>query len=181
MLEHSSDAFVHRADVVVLIVVGRTVEVPGVKSCAGGATRAESVRLGVDVAREMPNPPRFIAIHDAARPGVTQDLIDRVFAAALAHGAAVPGVPVTDTIKRVSGGTIAETLPRDELVAVQTPQAMRLEWYIDALARLPADASVTDDASVLEAAGYPVHVVAGNAANLKVTHPDDLDRLRRHL
>ena len=115
-------------------------------------------------------------MHDAARPFVTPELIARGLSAARQHGAAVPGVPCADTVKRVDANERAlETLPRGDLRAVQTPQVFKrglLERaYTTQHARL---AAFTDDAAVVEAAGAPVHVFAGDYGNMKITTPLDL-------
>ena len=185
VLRWAIEAFAAREDVAEVVVVGpesrRELAGESVLWCEGGATRDASVRRGLDVLAKLPQPPTFVAIHDAARPGVSQPLIDRVFAAAIERGAAIPGVALVDTIARVRDGTVVDQPPRDELVAVQTPQVARLAWLVDAFARLPAGVAVTDDASVLRAAGYDVAVVLGDAANAKITHADDLDRMARWL
>jgi 2-C-methyl-D-erythritol 4-phosphate cytidylyltransferase len=118
-----------------------------------------------------------VAVHDAARPLVTPALITRIWEAARPVGAAVPGVPPADTVKRVVGGVVAATVPRDELVLVQTPQIFRTE-----LLRAAADRGggpVTDDSAWLEAAGLPVAVAAGDPENRKVTEPADWEWLLR--
>ena len=172
VLEWSVAAFDRRADVAAVVVGGR--------DCPGGENRAETVAAALRHAAGVEA--EFVAVHDAARPAVSRGLIDRVFAAAVEYGAAVPGVAVTDTVKRVRDGTVVETPPRAELVAVQTPQAMRRDWLADALARCPVPlAAVTDDARLLELAGYPVRVVEGEASNLKLTRPADLGPLGRAL
>jgi 2-C-methyl-D-erythritol 4-phosphate cytidylyltransferase/2-C-methyl-D-erythritol 2,4-cyclodiphosphate synthase len=189
VLEHSLCAFLEREDVAVVIVATGDTAAPlpisqeiarhgKLHVCAGGRHRSESVRAGLEVLGSGPGAIEFLTIHDAARPAVSQELIDRVLAAARKHGAAVPGLPVIDTIKRVQDGVIVETLRRPELFAVQTPQAMRRQWLVDALDRcpLPAD-QVTDDVQVLELAGRRVHLVPGDADNVKVTHPQDLSRV----
>ena len=150
--------------------------------CDGGACRAQSVHAGLLVLEAEAREAQFVAIHDAARPAVSGELIDRVFAAAVKSGAAIPAVPATETIKRVRNGVVAETPPRSELVAVQTPQAMRRVWLIAAFARCPIPLEqITDDAQLLELAGYPVRVVDGDRSNLKITTPDDVERVRRSL
>ncbi|HKP18213.1 MAG TPA: 2-C-methyl-D-erythritol 4-phosphate cytidylyltransferase [Gaiellaceae bacterium] len=141
-----------------------------VSAVAGGATRAESVRVGVgEVAAEA----AVILVHDAARPLVTDAVIERVLAP-LGEGwdGAVPGLPVADTIKRVRESAVAETLPRAELVAVQTPQAFVAPVLRQAL---EGDvAAAPDCASLVEARGGRVKVVDGDPRLLKVTTPDDL-------
>jgi 2-C-methyl-D-erythritol 4-phosphate cytidylyltransferase len=136
-------------------------------SVTGGSTRAESVRAGLE---EVPDAADVILVHDAARPLVTDELIERLLLA-LGEGydGAVPGVPVTDTVKRVRDGEVVETLPRDELVAVQTPQA-----FVAPVLRAAAAGDGTDCASLVEANGGRVRVVEGDPRLLKVTTPADL-------
>jgi 2-C-methyl-D-erythritol 4-phosphate cytidylyltransferase len=188
VLRRSIDAFVQRSDVRGVVLVhppGRREEfeaavqgVADVHLVRGGNSRAASVARGLRTVRADFADAEFVAIHDAARPSVPQDVIDRVFHQAMHHGAAVPGVPVTDTIKEVSeDGRIVRTPPRERLVAVQTPQVARTDWLVDAVAKLPEDATPTDDAAVLELAGYPVHVVPGDVANRKITTRADLEAL----
>jgi len=119
-------------------------------------------------------------VHDAARPFATPELVSRVLEALGQADGAVPGVPVTDTVKRVSGGFVAETPDRSQLVAVQTPQGFRGDVLRRAYAQ-PAEvlAGATDCASLVEATGGRVVVVDGDPGNLKVTTPDDLAEARR--
>lgn len=186
ILEHTLGAFLRRQDVaaVALVVADPSSALvqrdPRLVVCAGGAHRSESVRKGLAALAEVG--PAFVAVHDAARPAVSQELIERVFEAARREGAAVPGLPVTDTVKEVRGGRAVRTLRRADLVAVQTPQAMRRDWLLDAFARCPIPPDeVTDDVQLLELAGFPVRVVEGEAGNLKVTRPEDLAALERVL
>jgi 2-C-methyl-D-erythritol 4-phosphate cytidylyltransferase len=139
---------------------------------AGGASRAASVAAGLAA---LPESAAYVLVHDAARPLVVSDVIDRVLAA-LATGAeaVIPGVPVVDTIKRVADGAVVETLRRDDLVAVQTPQGFRRDVLAEALASDHADA--TDCASLAERAGRRVTVVDGDPGNYKITTPADLAR-----
>jgi 2-C-methyl-D-erythritol 4-phosphate cytidylyltransferase / 2-C-methyl-D-erythritol 2,4-cyclodiphosphate synthase len=143
----------------------------------GGSTRAASVAAGLAA---VPDDTDLILVHDAARPFATPELVSRVLEALGQADGAVPGVPVTDTVKRVSAGFVVETPDRSALVAVQTPQGFRADMLRRAYAR-PAEllAAATDCASLVEAAGGRVAVVAGDAANLKVTTPDDLAEARR--
>ncbi len=140
---------------------------------SGGETRQQSAMRGV---REI-DPERFpwVAVQDGARPLVTPDLIDRVLLDAGRFGAAIAGVPVKDTIKRVDGdGRILETLDRAALWQVQTPQAFRTADYRQALAeaaRLQLD--FTDDSQLYERLGLPVHMTMGAYTNLKLTTPED--------
>jgi 2-C-methyl-D-erythritol 4-phosphate cytidylyltransferase len=137
----------------------------------GGATRSDSVRAGLAVCDDA----QFIVVQDAARPLASTQLFVAVLAAVRAGAAAaIPGVTVSDTIKQVAGGVVVSTPPRDQLVAVQTPQAFQAE----VLRRAHASAGVaTDDAGLVEALGESVVVVAGERTNIKVTNPEDLDGL----
>jgi 2-C-methyl-D-erythritol 4-phosphate cytidylyltransferase len=136
-------------------------------SVTGGETRAASVRAGL---AEVPDEADVILVHDAARPLVTDELIERLIQA-LGEGydGAVPGVPVTDTIKRVRGGVVVETLDRAELVSVQTPQA-----FVGPVLQAAAAGEGTDCASLVEANGGRIRVVEGDPRLLKITTPADL-------
>jgi 2-C-methyl-D-erythritol 4-phosphate cytidylyltransferase len=143
-----------------------------VASVAGGETRAESVRIGVG---EIADDAAVILVHDGARPLLPEGVIERVLAA-LNEGwdGAVPGLPVVDTVKRVAAdGAIAETLPRGDLVAVQTPQAFVASVLRVAIASNTA-LQATDCASFVEANGGRVKVVEGDMQLKKVTTPEDL-------
>jgi 2-C-methyl-D-erythritol 4-phosphate cytidylyltransferase len=136
----------------------------------GGTTRSRSVRAGLAA---VPDEATIVCVHDAARPFASPDLYHSVVAAVVAGAdGAVPGVPVTDTIKVVDpDGVVESTPPRARLVAVQTPQAFRAA--VLRRAHLSGDDG-TDDAALVEAAGGRVVVVAGEPDNRKITHPDDL-------
>lgn len=138
---------------------------------AGGATRADSVRQGLGaVIKDVDH----IAVHDAARPILTSDWIDAVFAAGVTHKAAIPGLKVSSTVKKVdAAGKIAATLDRSEMVLAQTPQVFERKLLENAYAACRNAAAATDDASVVEQYGHPVHVVAGWPMNLKITTSED--------
>lgn len=139
---------------------------------AGGARRQDSAFAGIAATSQQVT---IVAIHDAARPLVTGELFDRVIKAASKQGAAIVAVPVADTIKRVAGDIVQDTVPRDELVAVQTPQAFQKSLLLDAFTRAETSGiTVTDEAALMEMAGHPVHVVPGASNNIKVTYPSDL-------
>ena len=145
-----------------------------VRACVtGGEERSDSVRAGL---AETADDALVILVHDAARPLVTDDVVERVLAP-LSEGwdGAVPGLPVGDTLKRVAAdGRVEETVARDGLWAVQTPQA----FAVDALRRAHAgDSDATDDAGLVEAAGGRIKVVEGDPRLLKVTTAADLDRI----
>jgi len=142
----------------------------------GGETRAESVRAGV---AEVPADAAVILVHDAARPLLPAGIVTRLLDA-LGEGfdGAVPALAVTDTVKRATGGVVAETLERSELVSVQTPQAFHAEALRAALRR-PSNSllQAPDCASLVEAGGGRIRVVEGDERLLKVTTPADLDRV----
>ncbi len=154
------------------LVAGKVVAV-----VPGGATRAESVRLGLaDVAEDA----LVVLVHDAARPLLVEPVIVRLLAP-LAEGwdGVVPGLPIPDTVKRVADGRVVETVDRADLVAVQTPQAFRADVLRAAFA---GDLSgATDCASLLERAGGRVTVVEGDPRLLKVTTAGDLHAVERML
>jgi 2-C-methyl-D-erythritol 4-phosphate cytidylyltransferase len=142
-----------------------------VASVAGGETRGESVRIGVG---EVADDAAVILVHDAARPLVSEEVIERVLVA-LNEGwdGAVPGLPVVDTVKRVEDGAVVETLPRAELVTVQTPQAFVASVLRAALASNSL-LQATDCASLVEAQGGRIKVVEGDLRLKKVTTAEDL-------
>jgi 2-C-methyl-D-erythritol 4-phosphate cytidylyltransferase / 2-C-methyl-D-erythritol 2,4-cyclodiphosphate synthase len=151
--------------------------VRGVRLVAGGARRQDSVANAFDaVAADV----EIVLVHDAARPFVTSEVISRAIEGAVAHGAAIVAVPVSDTVKRVgvADGVIVETLPREEIFLAQTPQAFRRDVLGAAIAAGRDADSVTDEAMLAERAGHRVHVVTGDAANVKITTAADLDRAR---
>lgn len=141
----------------------------------GGASRQESVRRLLEA---LPESVEWVVVHDGARPLVAPELVERVLAAALREGAAACGLPVHETVKRVDGtGLVVETVDREGLWTIQTPQAFRRDLLVQAHRQALADgASGTDDAALVERLGRPVRVVPGHPANLKVTTPDDLVR-----
>lgn len=141
---------------------------------SGGSTRTASVRNGLAA---VPVEASVIVVHDAVRPAASADLFGAVVAQVRnGAAAAVPGLAVTDTLKRVDNGEISQTLDREAVVTVQTPQAFDAAW----LRRAHADAGeATDDAALVERAGGRVVVVEGEPDNVKVTTPADLDRLTR--
>lgn len=141
---------------------------------SGGQTRADSVRNGLAAADGA-----LVAIHDAARPFVSQALITRVLQAAARTGAAAPAVPVKDTIK-VAGadGVVQATPDRATLYAVQTPQCFSRQLYTEALQKVTGERAslVTDDCSLFELAGFPVTLTEGDYENFKITTKDDLQK-----
>jgi 2-C-methyl-D-erythritol 4-phosphate cytidylyltransferase len=114
-------------------------------------------------------------VHDAARPFLTRQLIESVIAGAMEHGAVTAAIPVADTVKRVAGTVIDETVDRNNLILVQTPQAARLDWLIAAHRNAIKDGTTTtDDAAILEKFGIKVHTISGSLFNIKVTTSEDM-------
>jgi 2-C-methyl-D-erythritol 4-phosphate cytidylyltransferase/2-C-methyl-D-erythritol 2,4-cyclodiphosphate synthase len=141
---------------------------------AGGQRRQDSV--GAGIAALEGGDTGVVLIHDGARPLVTTNLVSQVIDAAAKYGAAIPVLQVSETIKRVTGSSISETIDRTDLAVAQTPQGIRRDVLRRALAEYPFEDSETwtDEAALLEACKIPVHAVPGEASNLKVTLPADL-------
>ena len=141
---------------------------------AGGLHRRDSVRLGMEAAIGEGGEDRLVAVHDGARPNFSADLLDRLFAAAEEHGAAVPVLPALDTAVTTSDGEWwDETADRTSLRLVQTPQVFRAELLRQAH-REVTDPMTTDDGQLVRALGHQVRLVSGDRDNLKVTTPEDL-------
>jgi 2-C-methyl-D-erythritol 4-phosphate cytidylyltransferase len=185
LLAWTLDAFTTSANITgIVVVVGQHVEAevntlvatgqwPKVTAVVqGGSTRQQSMANGVAA---VPDDTDIVLVHDAARPLVQSGDIDACIEVAREHGAALLAAPVTDTIKRADHGMIAETLDRSTLWGAQTPQAFRLDWMraMSALA-VSGDVRTTDEASLAEHLGYPVHIVVSDSSNLKITHAHDL-------
>ena len=144
---------------------------------AGGATRQESVRLGLEALAA--HEPDVVLVHDAARPFIPPGTVPALLEALRGSPGAIPAMPVADTLKRAADGRIAATVPREGLFRAQTPQAFQFPLLL-ALHRA-SGVGATDDASLLEAAGHAVAVVAGSDDNIKLTYKEDLVRLERVL
>lgn len=179
VIERTLQCFLERSDVSRVIVPTTrndlTLNHPKLTLCAGGACRAESVLAGLG---QLDAATAWVAVHDAARPLVSQSLIDRVFAAAMEHGAAGPAMPVALTIKSAESSLpsrVRHTVPRSGLWAMQTPQAMRRADLDRALRHCPIPLDqVTDDLQALELVGVSSMLVSGDEQNLKLTTPMDL-------
>ena len=154
-------------------VRGLTGDFPGLQVVAGGETRQESVWLGLQC---VPGDTDWVVVHDAARPLLAGKDLLAVLAAARSFGAGVLAVPVKDTVKTAGAdGLVKETLPRDNLWSVQTPQVFRYDWLLAAHRRARRDGvTAYDDAALLEMDGKPVKLVSGSYDNIKVTTPEDL-------
>ena len=181
LIEHALARFTrHVAHTVVVVPAGWESSGVGSVGVAGGATRQESVDAGL---RAVPDHVEFVLVHDVARPFVPEAVILRVVNALRAGAdAVIPGLAVTDTIKRVDGdGVVIGTVDRSDLVAVQTPQGFRRDVLLAAHAA--GHDGATDDAALVERAGGRVVVVAGDELAFKITTPWDLtvaEGLARH-
>ena len=155
---------------------------PPVHAVPGGDRRQDSVAAAFD---RVSADAEVVLIHDAARPFVGADLIERTIEAAKAHGAAIAAVRARDTVKRVafeSGApVIVETIPRDGVYLAQTPQGFRRDVLAAAVAVGRSGVEATDEAALAERAGYRVHVVDGDPGNVKITTEEDLDAARRRM
>ena len=164
----------HSDGVVVVLPAGFVWDGPDVAVAVdGGATRSASVRNGL---AEIPDDVEVVLVHDAARPMADDGVWQRVIEAVRAGSpAVVPAVPIADTLKRVDGNTVVATVDRSDLVAIQTPQGFRLDVLRAAHA---GNGEHTDDAGLVEMMGERVVTVVGDTRNLKVTTPEDLERVR---
>jgi 2-C-methyl-D-erythritol 4-phosphate cytidylyltransferase len=179
----SVEHFVNRKDVVQTLVVVSPDDLDwfrekfrpnlaflDIELVTGGAERADSVFNALEQVRDEAE---FVAVHDAARPLLCEQWIDRIFQVAAETGAAIPGIPVASTLKRVDANSNVEaTVPRERLWEAQTPQVFRKELLQQAYAARKGNA--TDEASLVEAVGHPVRVVEGSPMNFKITRADDL-------
>jgi len=186
VLEHSCAALVAARGVQELVVVAREDDLDRVRALArespafgeswrvvaGGATRTDSVRAGVTATDEASE---LVAIHDAARPLVRSQVVERALLCAAERGAALVATPVRDTIKRAEGDAARATLQREELWAAQTPQVFGRAQLLELLERARAAGySPTDDAALFERYVGPVPLVEGEPRNFKLTTPEDL-------
>jgi len=139
--------------------------------CPGGETRQRSVHAGLQALEGC----EYVLVHDAARPMASQELVRRVLAAARQTGAAIPGLPPRDAVKRVEGNRVVESLDRERMVLAQTPQGFRYQ-VLERAHFEAADAGLVgdDDAQLVMAAGHPVTVVPGEPTNIKLTTFEDL-------
>ena len=181
---YSAERFLNRDDVkqVILVIAaddrpdflskfGANIAILGIEVVDGGATRSESVATALEQVQPDID---FVAVHDAARPCLVDEWVDRVFQAAEKHDAAILGTPVNGTLKRIGRqNEIAETVSREGLWEAQTPQVFRRELLTKAYAsRVGQEA--TDDAQLVENTGQTVHIVLGSSMNLKITTREDL-------
>ncbi len=187
---HAAERFLKRSDVKQLIVVidaedredfqakfGANIAIMGIDLVNGGAERADSVENGLAAVRDEIE---YVAVHDAARPCIADEWIEKVFAAAVKHRAAILATPVTSTLKKAGDKeTIADTIPREGLWAAQTPQVFHKDVLRKAYEARQGFQG-TDDAQLVERAGVAVKLVNGSPINLKITTREDL-HLASHL
>ncbi len=190
MLQHSLKAFLAHPrinDVILVVPPGPgtlalagvdAARVPAIEVVAGGDRRQDSVANAFD---RVPASADVVLIHDAARPFVSAGLIDRTIDAAMTHGAAIAALQSRDTVKRVAGGVIRETIPRETVYLAQTPQGFRRDVLAAAVAAGRAGVEGTDEAALAESAGYQVHVVDGDPGNTKITTADDVEAARQRM
>ena len=145
---------------------------------AGGKTRTESVRAGLESLSKICRDDDIVAIHDGARPLASPKLFNLCAEAAASYGAAIAAIPLTDTIKIVDEDVIVETPRREKFWRAQTPQAFKFKIIAEAL---KGDAEFTDDAAAVEALGQKVHIVMGEHKNFKITFPEDIHIARAFL
>jgi len=151
------------------------IQMSKVSVIAGGASRQQSVVKGLSFLSQSQPPPDYVLVHDAARPMLSQKMIQDTIDAVTKFGACTLALPVSDTIKKTEGGTVSETVDRSQLVQIQTPQAAKFTWLLEAHEKAIADnLSTTDDSTILQHNGHKVHIVPGSAYNLKITNPEDL-------
>jgi 2-C-methyl-D-erythritol 4-phosphate cytidylyltransferase/2-C-methyl-D-erythritol 2,4-cyclodiphosphate synthase len=192
LLAYTLDAVVAAPSVGSVVVVTAPDRVAAMRSAAwlpsgvvdvveGGASRHASVRAGfaaLESSRPDPDGLRPVLVHDGGRPCVSASLVEAVVAAVERHGAAIPVLPVAETIKRVERDRVVATVDRADLVTAQTPQGVRRGLFRQALTSEAATMGTwTDEAALLEACTIPVHVLPGDPTNLKVTVPADLARV----
>jgi 2-C-methyl-D-erythritol 4-phosphate cytidylyltransferase/2-C-methyl-D-erythritol 2,4-cyclodiphosphate synthase len=141
----------------------------------GGTSRQESVRLGLQSLAHRK--PERILVHDIARPLTGHTLISQLLTMLERHQAVIPALPLVDTVKRAAGGMVSETIARDELYSVQTPQGFHFEPLMSAHRQF-AGAALTDDAALMEKAGIPVAIMEGDPDNVKLTTMKDYERMQ---
>lgn len=140
----------------------------------GGSTRFQSVKKGLQfIIDQDSSAASLIAIHDAARPLINPSLIDQSYTCAASHGACIVALASSNSI-RIGDSSVNKAVDRTQVWSVQTPQTFRLELLEEAF-KQPESPLFTDDASVIEQLGHPIHIIAGEQRNMKITFPEDLE------
>jgi len=181
VMRHCAETLAHEVDLLLPVgdaepINAALVGIEHLPPVAGGATRQESVRLGLEALAA--HAPDIVLVHDAARPMIPAGTIAALLTAMETTPGAIPALPVADTLKRAERGAIMATVSRDGLYRAQTPQAFRFPVLLTAH-RTAHGVAATDDASILEAAGEAVAIVPGSEDNIKLTYAEDLPRLER--
>ena len=139
----------------------------------GGKTRFLSVKNAIDWVKQKNNPPTHVMIHDGARPFVDEILLNRLIKASQTHQGVVPGLPMVETIKQVINQQVIQTLNRDQVWRIQTPQLFDYQTFKSCFNQ-PISPNVTDDASIFEQLNLPIHVIKGDEKNIKITTKNDI-------
>ncbi len=185
IIEHSLDLFQNYKKIDKIVVVARQDLVERTKDLSkkfnkciivvnGGARRQDSVFNALSWIQENIREVSKVLIHDAARPFIDKDLLDRLFSSVTNNDAVIPVIKSDDTLKKVNDNVVVSTLDRNEIVRVQTPQIFDFNVLFNCYNELPKDTTVTDDASVLEFFSKKVFCVEGSEKNIKVTYQDDI-------
>ncbi len=185
ILEHSLELFQNYEDIDKFLVVAREDLIARTKEISnkfekclcvigGGARRQDSVFNALLWIRENVKGVNKVLVHDAARPFVEQELLNRLLKASLDNDAVIPVIKSDDTLKKVESNVVVSTIDRNEIVRVQTPQIFNFNILFDCYNKLSKDITVTDDASVLEYFSKKVFCVEGSKKNIKVTYQEDL-------
>jgi len=189
VLQRSIEAFINCSEVREVIVVcpddryqALDLEFSNIviKRVDGGADRHDSVASGLAVLSEDID---YIAVHDGARPLISEIQIRKVLQSATEHGAAASARPVTETVKRAdSNGMVSEAVSRDDLWLMETPQIFKTNLLVKAYQQvIHSGARVTDEVSAMELIGQSVHLVANDSANPKITYPADIEQALKHI
>lgn len=182
----SAEVFRQRADVISITLVistdderyvldqyGNVIKQMDIHLAHGGATRTASVRNGLATTSSDAN---YVAVHDAARPCITDKYIDKLFTEALRYDAIVPATKVADSLKTVDAdGNMVNTVKKQMLWLVQTPQVIKRSILTEAYSCLGSDASFEDEAALLHSVGKHVHILEMTSDNIKITHKSDID------
>lgn len=174
---------IHNDDSVLFEKATKSINTAEMKLVIGGSTRQQSVYAGLKALTEMKSSISHVMIHDAARPFLSQELLFEVLESAGAYPAdgILPTLAIAETLKTVDGGLVSGTASRDNMHRAQTPQTFPLSAILEAhsKAELSGENNLTDDAAVFEWIGLPVRVIQGDAANIKITYPEDFPKDER--
>jgi 2-C-methyl-D-erythritol 4-phosphate cytidylyltransferase/2-C-methyl-D-erythritol 2,4-cyclodiphosphate synthase len=181
VIRHAAEALLAHAELLQpvgdsLLIAQALDGLPHLPAVPGGAERQDSVRAGLEALAA--HKPDIVLVHDAARPNIQAGITESVLAALEAHEGAIPAIPVSDTLKRGESGIITATIPRNNLFRAQTPQGFRFQTLLRLHRAATGSPAATDDAALLEAAGFSVALTPGAEQNIKLTLPEDYVRLQ---